>query len=61
MQEAAKVWENVSIGLKLNFSNCIQDVYNVCAIVKASREDSTESLLYLEKSFDVYKSTIDTC
>lgn len=61
MQESAKVWRTVSKGLQINFSNCIQDVYNVIAIVRASREDSKEALVYLEQALSVYKIAIDTC
>lgn len=61
MQESAKVWRSVSKGMKVNFSNCMQDVFNVIAIVRANREDSKEALIYLEQALDVYKTAIDSC
>jgi hypothetical protein len=50
MQESAAVWRTVSAGIRLNFSNCIQDVNNVIAIVRAQREDSKEALVFLEQA-----------
>ena len=47
--------------MQLNFSNCIQDVNNVIGIVRANREDSKESLGYLEKALDVYNKAISAC
>lgn len=61
MQDSAKVWRTVSKGMQINFSNCMQDVYNIIAIVRANREDSKEALIYLQQALDVYKTAIDSC
>jgi hypothetical protein len=61
MQESAAVWRTVSSGLQLNFANCMQDVFNTIAIVRANREDSKEALTYLEQSLSVYNNAIDAC
>jgi hypothetical protein len=61
MQESAAVWNTVSKAMQLNFANCIQDVNNVIAIVRANREDSKEALIYLERAHQVYQEAINIC
>lgn len=61
MQESALVWRFLPLGLQMNYANCIQDVLNVIAIVRASREDSKEALKFLEESLRVYNQAIKLC
>ena len=61
MQEALKLWMQVSKVLQLRFSHSLQDVYNGIAVVLANRENNAEALPYLQKSVEIYTRAMVAC